>query len=139
MSIEVKTTSQVEVIDITNAVQAAVRGLDADGLVCISAPHTTAGLLICEADDKLLDDFRRVGETLVQTVGPFTHDKNDNPNAEAHILSAMVGSTELVPVTGGKLDLGTYQHILFYELDGPRERRVEIRLLLASHVDGEAG
>lgn len=139
MSIEVKTTSQVEVIDITNAVQAAVRRLEADGLVCISAPHTTAGLLICEADDKLLDDFRRVGETLVQTVGPFTHDKNDNPNAEAHILSAMVGSTELVPVTGGKLDLGTYQHILFYELDGPRERRVEIRLLLASHVDGEAG
>lgn len=139
MSIEVKTTAPVEVVDITPAVQDAVRSSQADGLVCLSAPHTTAGLMICEADDKLLDDFKRVGERLVQTVGPFTHDKNDNPNAGAHILSAIIGSTELVPITRGKLDLGTYQHILFYELDGPRHRRVEVRLLPTSNLDEGGG
>lgn len=134
MRIDVKTTQSVQVVDITGVVQEKLEGVDIDGLVWLSAPHTTAGLMVCEADDKLLDDFKRVGERLVQSVGPFTHDKNDNPNAEAHILSAMVGPTELVAITDGRLELGTYQRILFYELDGPRDRTVVLRLIGATDM-----
>jgi len=110
----VQTTEPHQVVDVTDRL-ATWAGELGDGLMWIDSPHTTASLMICESDTKLDSDFVRVA--------PFAHDRNNNPNAEAHILSAMIGSNQIVPVSGGSLCLGTYQRVLLFELDGPKQLR----------------
>lgn len=122
--IEVRTTSPYAAVDVTDLITAA--GPHPDGLLWVSVPHTTAGLVLCEGDDKMLRDIERLGSSLLSPLEPFSHDKNDNPNGAAHLMSAMLGSQVIVPVVDGRLAMGTYQRLIFVELDGPRQRRVEL-------------
>ncbi len=119
------TSRKLEAIDLTDRL-GEVR-LD-DGFVWLSTPHTTGALILCESDPEMLEDLERVARDLLAPFEPFRHHKNDNPNAAAHLLSAMFGSQLVLPVRDGRVLLGTYQRILFLELDGPRERQ----LLVAS-------
>ncbi len=97
-----------------------------DGFVWVSCPHTTAGLILCESDPEMLEDVERIAQRLFEPFEPFRHHKNDNPNAAAHLMSAFLGSQLVLPVRDGALVLGTYQRILFVELDGPRERKLHV-------------
>jgi len=126
----VQTTEPHQVVDVTDRL-ATWAGELGDGLMWIDSPHTTASLMICESDTKLDSDFVRVAERLISPAGPFAHDRNNNPNAEAHILSAMIGSNQIVPVSGGSLCLGTYQRVLLFELDGPKQRTLRCRFIRA--------
>jgi secondary thiamine-phosphate synthase enzyme len=121
--VELTSSRPIEARDITPLVAAQA---DHDGLLWLSAPHTTCALLLSEADDELLNDLERVAAELLRPLEPFAHHKNDNPNAAAHLLSGLAGTQLLVPVAAGGLRLGTYQRIVFLELDGPRPRRVRI-------------
>ena len=80
------------------------------------------------------DDFLKIADRLFQQVRPFSHMRNNNPNTEAHALSAMFGTSLVLPVAGGKMRLGTYQRILLFELDGPKTRTVSL-----THVRSRAG
>jgi secondary thiamine-phosphate synthase enzyme len=129
------TTRRIQVIDITDKIAEA--GPFPDGFVWLSVPHTTAALILCEADAKMLADVERAAGGLLAPLEPFTHDKNDNPNAAAHLMSALMGSQLLLRSIVGALALGTHQRILFVELDGPRERQVQLaRLPMAAAVPG---
>ncbi len=97
-----------------------------DGLLLLSVPHTTAALILGEADTDMLDDYERVAAALFAPWEPFKHHKNDNPNAAAHLVSSIAGTQLLLPVRDGRLSLGTYQRIVFLELDGPKSRRVDL-------------
>lgn len=123
----VATERSIQAIDITDRISEA--GPFPDGFVWVSVPHTTAALILCEADDKMLADVERAAGRLLAPLEPFTHDKNDNPNAAAHLMSAFMGSQLLLQSVAGVLDLGTYQRVLLVELDGPRERQVRIAAL----------
>ncbi|NIN63643.1 MAG: YjbQ family protein [Anaerolineae bacterium] len=121
--IRVSTKSRTELVDITREVQKAVAesGVQ-DGICHIYVPHTTAGVTINEnADPSVREDILM---ELNKTI-PFQDNyKHREGNAAAHIKATIVGSSETVPVEGGRLALGTWQGVFFCEFDGPRSRRV---------------
>jgi secondary thiamine-phosphate synthase enzyme len=133
MEIQITTGETREILDVTERVTSLAAGL-ADGIVLVSAPHTTVALFVSEFDDGLRDDFLKIADRLFQPVRPFSHMRNNNPNTEAHALSALFGTSLVLPVAGGKIRLGTYQRILLFELDGPKTRTVSL-----THVRSHAG
>jgi secondary thiamine-phosphate synthase enzyme len=127
-SLEVRTGRREEMVDITPQVRSFVEksGIR-DGVCYIYVPHTTAGVCINEhADPSVSYDINRTLSKLVPYGDGYSHLEG---NADAHIKAAMVGTSQVVFVEGGKLVLGTWQGIFFCEFDGPRQRRVYIKLL----------
>ena len=125
--IEVRTTKRVEFVDITAKVQAVVRdsGIQS-GLCVVHVPHTTAGLTINEhADPDVSRDIQdKLGE-LVPRVGSYAHLEG---NADAHIKASLLGFNITLIVERGQLVLGTWQGIYLAEFDGPRSRRVLVKV-----------
>jgi secondary thiamine-phosphate synthase enzyme len=126
--LDVRTTTRIETIDITSLVRAAVRksGIDA-GIACVFCPHTTAGLTIQEnSDPQVRTDLSEHLSELVPHDGPYVNADN---NSDAHIKSSLVGASLALIVEAGKPVLGTWQAVYFCEFDGPRSRRVLIRVV----------
>ena len=98
---------------------------DATGAATVSIRHTTAGVAVNEAERRLLDDVETFLGGVVADDG-WAHDSLDD-NADAHLRALLIGASETVPVSGGSLDLGTWQSVLLVECDGPRTRTVEVR------------
>lgn len=122
-TISVSTDERVAYIDITDRIGAAI---DIDtGLCTVFVPHTTAGVVVNENEQRLRSDFCRVLEQLVPQDEGYAHDDIDR-NADAHLRSMLLGEHVTVPVEDGALALGTWQSILFVECDGPRSRRVSV-------------
>jgi secondary thiamine-phosphate synthase enzyme len=120
---EVGTDERLQAIDITDRVEAALPA-DRDGTVTVRSRHTTAGVVVNEAERRLLADV----ETFLADVVPdegWRHDDIDD-NADSHLRALLCGSSETLPVRGGTLDLGTWQSVLLVECDGPRPRTVEV-------------
>ncbi len=116
-----------EFIDITALVEHLVgaSGL-VEGSVLVYVPHTTAGVTINEhADPDVARDILEALERMVPWSGDYAHGEG---NAAAHIKAGLMGSSVVVPVTGGRMSLGAWQGIFFAEFDGPRARRVIVSL-----------
>lgn len=127
--IQVPSGAPVEARDVTDDVERALIG---DGLVWLATPHTTAALVVSEVDEDLLGDLERTAIELLAPLEPYAHHKNDNPNARAHLVSSLLGTSLVLRVQGGVLDLGTYQRLVFVELDGPRtDRQIKVDMFLA--------
>lgn len=124
MAFEVSTDAAVEVVDITDQVS-AILPTEHTGTCTVFVPHTTAGVTINEPESGLLTDIERLLRSLVPDDDDYTHDRIDD-NATAHLRSILLGSDVTVPVTDGRLDLGTWQSILLVEGAGPRQRRVRV-------------
>jgi len=125
---EVQTQRRVSFVDITRDVAALVRDAG-DGVALVFVPHTTAGVTINEdADPSVRADIEMALERLVPHDLPFTHLEG---NSDAHVKASLMGSSVTVPVSGGSLQLGTWQGIYFAEFDGPRRRRVVVSFLPA--------
>jgi len=126
--IEVKTSSRVEVVDITSQVERALRESGVkEGLFCLYVPHTTAGVFINEnADPSVKKDIIKELNKLIPFEDGYSHLEG---NAAAHIKSSLVGASECIPVEEGRLLLGTWQGIYFGEFDGPRRRRIFIKVV----------
>lgn len=122
-SITVSTTTKTEVVNVTAALAELVSS-GKSGIALFSVPHTTAALIVSEDDEELRDDIVKVADGLFAGMRPFKHIKKSNPNAEAHIFSALAGTSVIIGVEKGQLDLGTYQNILLIELDGPKTREI---------------
>ena len=127
--ITIKTKERIEIVDITKEVQSLVSKSDVkDGIVAIVyTPHTTTAIIINEAERGLMDDIISIIQKIVPQ-NSYKHDRIDN-NADAHLRAVILGNSVVVPVTNGKLDLGTWQRIMFVELDGPRSRRVLVKVV----------
>jgi secondary thiamine-phosphate synthase enzyme len=125
----IETRSGIEVIDITDFVESAVResGIS-NGLAVIHLPHATAALLVNEYEEGLVSDIVKLVRELFKPGGDWKHNIVDS-NAHAHLASAFIGSTRVVPVINGELLRGTWQNILLLELDGPRKRRLVVEVL----------
>jgi len=130
-TIEFTTNYGHEALDITDLVVARLADHAGSAFAWISTPHTTAALMLCESDDEMLRDIERLAAYLLAPFEPFQHRKNDNPNAAAHLFSSLVGTQLILPVDGDRLELGTYQRLIFVELDGPRPRRVQLSIVAA--------
>jgi secondary thiamine-phosphate synthase enzyme len=123
IELQLQSNAKIEAIDVTDLV---IRRVWPDGLLWLSCLHTTAGLVVGEGDDDMLADYERVAGELFEPYQPFRHHKNDNPNAAAHLLSSIAGTQLMLPVNAGRVVFGTYQRIIFLELDGPKARRIHV-------------
>ena len=127
--IEIETRKPVEVIDITSRVEEAVQQSKIENGIClVHTLHTTTALTINESDPNLVQDILKLLARLVPQGNGYLHDRSDG-NAHAHIRSMLMGSSAVIPVEQKKLVLGTWQRILFFEMDGPRSRRILIRCI----------
>jgi secondary thiamine-phosphate synthase enzyme len=118
----VSTRSRTEFVDITAQVRDALgkEGVS-DGVCYVYVPHTTAGVTINEnADPDVTRDIIAVLDGLVPRSDDYRHVEG---NADSHVKSSLMGCTATIPVSGGRLALGTWQGIYFCEFDGPRQRR----------------
>ena len=117
-----------ELIDITDEIKEIVKeNRMKQGLCVVFCPHTTAAITINEnADPDVKDDIlMQLGK-----ICPFDKGyKHSEGNSDAHVKSSLIGASELIVVEKGKLKLGAWQGIYFAEFDGPRSRKVIVKLL----------
>lgn len=127
VELEVRTQSHRELRDITSQVRQAVSDLGVkDGVCHLFVPHTTAGLTLNENwDPDVRGDLVRALEALVPDV-PFHHGEGNSP---AHLLSTLTGTSQTLLVRRGNLVLGSWQGVYLAEFDGPRRRRVLIKVV----------
>jgi secondary thiamine-phosphate synthase enzyme len=127
-SFEVSTSSRSEMTDITGRVREVVRGAGiSDGLCVVYIPHTTAGVTINEnADPAVAADILEHLEKLVPKKGGYRHREG---NADSHIKASMMGFSQILLLEGGDIVLGTWQGVFLCEFDGPRRRRVRVKVI----------
>ncbi|SFR10248.1 secondary thiamine-phosphate synthase enzyme YjbQ [Desulfoscipio geothermicus] len=125
---QVKTSGREEFIDITPGINEYIRQAGiTDGLCHIYVPHTTAGLTINEgADPSVAKDLLMQLNKLIPDNGAYTHLEGNSP---AHIKSFLAGAEKTVPIVNGAMLLGTWQKVFFCEFDGPRQRKVFIKII----------
>ena len=126
-TLEVRTGSQTEFIDLTARIQQVVAASGiAEGLCHVFVPHTTAGVTINEnADPNVTADILMVLNKVISDREPYRHAEGNSP---AHIKASLMGPQLSVFVSQGRLLLGTWQGIYFCEFDGPRHRRVYVKV-----------
>lgn len=126
--IEISTRERMVMVDITGEVERAVMASGVkEGICTVFVPHTTAGVTINEnADPSVREDILGKLAELVPHHGHYRHSEG---NADAHIKASLMGSSVHVLVRGARLQFGTWQGIFFCEFDGPRRRKVWVRVL----------
>ncbi len=122
----VSTSKTIEVLDITEKVFSAIEGLEGKaGLIHV--PHTTAAVMVNEFEPNIKQDFETLYSVMVPDLD-YKHEHVDK-NARAHLSASLIGNSATFPLEGGKPVLGTWQRIIFVELDGPRQRDVYVQVL----------
>jgi secondary thiamine-phosphate synthase enzyme len=126
--IQLSSLSRNELIDITARVQEIVRKSGvSSGVAHLCCLHTTAGITVNEgADPDVRHDISRFLNTLVPVDANFDHAEG---NSDAHVKSTLVGVSETLLIESGKLLLGTWQSVYFCEFDGPRSRKVAVKII----------
>ena len=119
-----------EYINITNKVEEFVaRNEVQEGFVLVSAMHITAGVYVNDAESGLIADIDDWLEKLAPFRPDYRHHATGESNGDAHLKSLLIHHEVIVPVTGGKLDLGPWQQIYYAEFDGQRKKRVILKAL----------
>lgn len=128
-AIEVRTGKRVEIVDITDRVVEEIGKADIqNGIAVVYSLHTTTAVVLNEGEDRLLEDIEMMLEKLIPRGAGYRHDAIDS-NADAHLRSTLLGNSVTIPVDGGRPLLGTWQRVLFVELDGPKSRRVNVTVV----------
>lgn len=127
-TLEIRTNAREEVVDLTPKIAALVASSGvANGLCTVFVPHTTAAVTINEnADPDVREDLLAALGRAVPDGIPYRHGEGNSP---AHVKASLVGSSVTVIVEGGRLRLGTWQGIQLCEFDGPRTRKVWVRII----------
>jgi len=126
--LSIRTSSQVELIDITGIVEEVIRESKAkSGLLTVFVPHTTAGITINEnADPSVRKDIIKELSKVIPSDDNYCHIEG---NSAAHIKASLVGFSQTIFFEDKRLLLGTWQGIYFCEFDGPRTRKVWVKIL----------
>ena len=126
--LKVKTNKRNEMIDITSEIKDIITEEKFEnGIVIVYVPHTTAGVTINEGADPSVQ--RDIVETLKKLIPKSSKYHHSEGNSDAHIKASLIGSSVNIIVNKNRLVLGTWQHIFFYEGDGPRDRKVLIEFI----------
>jgi secondary thiamine-phosphate synthase enzyme len=134
-TIKIRTDEGQQFLDVTKKVQEVVHrsGLR-NGMLLINSLHTTIALFINEFQAALLDDVASILQKLIPQRQGYLHDDPrysdcDRENAHAHLRATLLGGPIALGVADGEILLGEYQRIILAELDGPRERRLQIQIV----------
>ena len=127
-TLTVPTNHRTELLDLTSQVQKVVKQSGvSEGLCHIFVPHTTAAVTINEnADPAVKADILMVLNKIIRDEEPYRHLEGNSP---AHIKASIIGPQLTVPVSQGRLVLGTWQGIFFCEFDGPRTRKLHVKVV----------
>jgi secondary thiamine-phosphate synthase enzyme len=129
--LEIETQDAINIYNITSQIEDFLASTSIqNGHILVFSRHTTTALAVNEYEVRLLEDIKVFLRKIAPVSESYLHNDlhlrivpPDEPmNAHSHLMAMMLNNTELIPVVDGKLALGTYQSILFFELDGPRKR-----------------
>jgi secondary thiamine-phosphate synthase enzyme len=129
--VQVRTRGIGHFAEITDAIEASVaRAGVREGIALVRSRHTTAAITCNEPDPGLHEDMRDAVYATFPTSRRYRHIEEGAENAVAHLATAMLfGESTWLPVRGGRLDLGTWQHVYLVELYEPRTRTVDVAVL----------
>ena len=135
--IELQTGQGISLHDLMPAIRKIVAESELrNGFVTVTSQHTTTAIAINEYEERLLQDVKKFLERLVPASDRYLHNDialrdcpPDEPeNAHSHLAAMLLGSSEVIALCEGELLLGQYQSVMLYELDGPRNRRVNVQV-----------
>jgi len=124
----IKTMKPRQVIDLTDQINRQITRVKIqEGLCLLFVQHTTAALTVGEMGEGTEEDLLDVLKEMIPKIR-FRHD-HDPSHAPAHMIASILGPSLALPIAHGRLDLGTWQSVLLIELDGPRDRTVQLQFL----------
>ncbi len=135
--LEIETAPGIEIYNITpQVIDVLTKTGITDGQVIVFSRHTTTALAINENEERLIEDLKVYLRKLAPESDKYLHNDlhlrdvpPDEPiNAHSHLMAMTLNNSEVIPVVSGKLALGTWQSVLFFELDGPRKRNVLVQV-----------
>ena len=127
-SLNIVSQKHYQLIDITEKIKKEVEKSNInEGICLVFTPHSTCAIVLTENEERLKNDWLFFLQKQVKGLD-FQHNQIDN-NADAHILAGILGQEKTIPIYNGKLQLGTWQQIFLVELDGPRERKVIVKII----------
>ena len=135
--IELHTGEGIALHDLMPGIGEAIAGSGIkNGFVAITSQHTTTAIAINEYEQRLIEDVKAFLRRLIPPDGRYLHNDialrdcpPDEPeNAHSHLAAMLLGSSEVIALVDGKLQLGQYQSVILYELDGPRKRQVSVQI-----------
>ena len=100
-----------------------------DGMILVSAMHITAGVFVNDDEPGLQEDIEKWLQDLAPEGPEYKHHRTGELNGDAHLKNLLIGHQVIVPVTGGRLDLGPWQKIFYAEFDGQRNKRMLIKVM----------
>ncbi|SPE44881.1 conserved hypothetical protein [Candidatus Sulfotelmatobacter sp. SbA7] len=117
-------------VHITPQIETAVKksGVQ-EGMVLVSAMHITAGVYVNDNEPGLIEDIDRWLEKLAPFDKNYQHHQTGEDNGDSHLKALLIHHEIIVPITAGKLDLGTWQRIFYAEFDGQRDKRVIVKVM----------
>ena len=118
-----------EYVHITPQVEAAVTKSGVrEGMALVSAMHITAGVYVNDNESGLIADIDQWLESLAPFRQDYRHHQTGEDNGDSHLKAILVHHQVILPITAGKVDLGTWQRVILVELDGPREREIVVTI-----------
>ena len=124
------TEDRQQILRITDDVAGIVNASGvSDGTVLVSAMHITAGVYVNDWESGLIQDIEGWLEKLAPAGLPYKHHQTGEDNADAHLKRTIVGHQIVVPITGGRLDLGPWEQLFYAEFDGQRRKRVIVKVM----------
>jgi len=124
------TKKRQEFIRITDEIAAIVKTSGVkEGMALVSAMHITAGVYVNDWEEGLIGDFQTWLEKLAPSGVNYRHHQTGEDNADAHLKRTIMGHQVVLPITGGKLDLGPWEQVFYAEFDGRRKKRVIVKIM----------
>ena len=134
-TITIPTETPTEFLDITKQIREVVSKHEIqDGVLVLNSLHTTSAVFVNEFQSAIIEDLKGLLDRLVKERAGYRHDDPrvsdcERGNAHSHLRSMLLGRSVVVGVSNGELSLGRFQSIIFTELDGPRDRSLDIQLM----------
>jgi secondary thiamine-phosphate synthase enzyme len=124
------TEKKIQILRITENVEQVVKSSGVkEGLVLVNPMHITAAVVVNDNESGLHSDYLRILEKIAPYKADYRHNDTGEDNAAAHIWRQLMGHQVTMAVTNGKLDLGTWEQIFYFEFDGQRQKRVLVKVI----------
>ena len=125
-----RTEKKIEIVKITDKINEIIKKSGVkEGLVLVNPMHITASIIVNDNEHGLHGDYLHVLEKLAPYKADYRHNDTDEDNAAAHIWRQLIGHQVVLAITNGRLDLGTWEQVFYFEFDGQRNKRVLIKVI----------
>ena len=125
-----RTENKIQIVKITEKINDIVhKSTVKEGLVLVNPMHITAAIVVNDNEHGLHNDYLRVLEKMVPYNADYRHNDTGEDNAAAHIWRQFMGHQIVLAITNGKLDLGTWEQVFYFEFDGQRNKRVLVKII----------